>query len=96
MTDCLWRRVLERAKVDLDSWDYVSPQIDHSVFKELGLQPKNYIPIYSERERQKKLGSPQIWPFRNGIGSCVLIRGDMIVVTIEALQVSKCIHSHAT
>ncbi|MCJ7760981.1 hypothetical protein MUP59_07580 [Candidatus Bathyarchaeota archaeon] len=79
MADCPWKKVLERAKIDLNSWVHVSPQIDHFIFKELKLQPKNYIPIYTERERQRKLCVPLVWPFRNGIGSCVLIRGDMIV-----------------
>ena len=58
----------------------VSPQIERSVFDELDLDSNRLIPIYSEHDRQKKLGpTPNIWPFRNGIGRCVLIRGDMIV-----------------
>jgi hypothetical protein len=52
VTDYPWKQVLERADVDLDSWDRVSPQIERSLFAELSLQPNRYIPIYSERERQ--------------------------------------------
>ncbi|MFX1284759.1 MAG: DUF6997 domain-containing protein [Promethearchaeota archaeon] len=80
LTDFPWKKVLETAEIDLISWERVSPLIKHEVFKELNLQPKNYIPIYSEQERQRKLGTTQnIWPFRTGKGECVLIRGNMSV-----------------
>ena len=75
-----WLKILEEAQVDPFSWNEVSPQIQKNVFHDLNLQPKNFIPIYSEKERKRKLGFREnIWPFRNGIGRCVLIDGDLSI-----------------
>jgi len=76
----VWLKILEEAQIDPFSWNKVSPQIQKKVFHNLNLQPKNFIPIYSEKERKRKLGfRDNIWPFRNGIGRCVLIDGDLSI-----------------
>jgi hypothetical protein len=74
----VWLKILEEAQIDPFLWEKVSPQIQKKAFHNLNLQPKNFIPIYSEKERKRKLGfRDNIWPFRNGIGRCVLIDGDL-------------------
>ena len=75
-----WLDILNEENIDPYDWKYVSPQVHRESFHNLRLQPKNYIPIYTEKEREKKLGfRDNIWPFRNGIGKCVLIDGNMSI-----------------
>lgn len=75
-----WLDILKEENIDPYNWQHVSPQIHRKSFHKLQLQPKNYIPIYTEKERKRKLGFREnIWPFRNGIGKCVLIEGDMSI-----------------
>tara|TARA_Y100000590_G_C15592252_1_gene966562 strand:- start:43 stop:813 length:771 start_codon:yes stop_codon:yes gene_type:complete len=75
-----WLDILEEGNIDPYDWKHVSPQVHRKYFHKLGLQPKNYIPIYSLSERNRKLFfRDNIWPFRNGIGRCVLIDGVMSV-----------------
>ena len=76
-----WLDILDEANINPYNWNYVSPQIHRKSFHSLRLQPKNYIPIYTIKERNRKLGFREnIWPFRNGIGRCVLIEGDMSII----------------
>ena len=75
-----WSKIFDNLKINPFDIKKVGPRIANDIFKKLKLNPARLIPLYNEKHRTSKIGDiPDLWPLRSGIGTCVLIKGDMSI-----------------